>query len=245
MEANPAGLSSALEDYLETVYQFVRDQKDARVKDIAKARGVRAASVTPAMRRLADRGLVRYIEREYIDLTPEGEKQARRIYAKHRLLTDFFERVLRMPAAQAQENACAMEHSLTSAGMDHLARFVEFLQVCPEGSQFLDRFHQCAAVQTAPHSCSGHCELLRKRPGKGARSETTIADLEPGTHALVSQVHGTGDQRQKLLDMGLVPGSAFEIERVAPGGDTIWIRMEGFQIALRRKEATAVSVHMP
>jgi DtxR family Mn-dependent transcriptional regulator len=46
-------LSTALEDYLETIFELVRDQKFARVKDIAKARGVRSASVSPAMKRLA------------------------------------------------------------------------------------------------------------------------------------------------------------------------------------------------
>ncbi len=36
-------LSSSLEDYLETVFALVRDKTVARVRDIAKARGVRAA----------------------------------------------------------------------------------------------------------------------------------------------------------------------------------------------------------
>jgi DtxR family Mn-dependent transcriptional regulator len=236
------GLTSALEDYLETVYRFVRDQKVARVKDIAKARGVRAASVTPAMRRLADLGLVRYVEREYIDLTPEGEGQARRIYARHRLLNDFFERVLSMPGKQAEDNACAMEHSLTNEGMDHLTRFVEFLQVCPEGRLFLERFHQCASVHLAPESCMAGCQLTHKRAGKRAKPGRTLADLKPGEVAVVSQVHGTGAVRQRLLDTGLLPGSSVEVERVAPDGDPIWIRMEGFAISLRRKDASTVSV---
>ena len=238
------GLTSALEDYLETVYQFVRDQKVARVKDIAKARGVRAASVTPAMRRLADLGLVRYVEREYIDLTPEGENQARRIYARHRLLNDFFERVLRMPGKQAEDNACSMEHSLTNEGMDHLTRFVEFLQVCPEGRRFLERFHQCAAVQIAPESCIAGCQLTHKRPGRRTRHGKTLADLKPGDVALVSQVQGTGSVRQRLLDTGLLPGSSVEVERIAASGDLIWIRMEGFPISLRRKDASTVSVEL-
>ena len=49
-------LTGSLEDYLETIYLLIRDRKVARVKDIAEARDVRMASVTPAMRRLAELG---------------------------------------------------------------------------------------------------------------------------------------------------------------------------------------------
>ena len=65
-------LSGSLEDYLETIYELVRDKKLARVKDIANRRGVRSASVTPAMKRLAELGLIEYVEREYIDLSEDG-----------------------------------------------------------------------------------------------------------------------------------------------------------------------------
>ena len=84
-------LTSALEDYLETIFELVRDQKLARVKDIARARGVKSGSVTPAMKRLSELGLIKYVQREYIDLTPDGEIEARRIYAKHQILSRFFE----------------------------------------------------------------------------------------------------------------------------------------------------------
>jgi len=83
-------LTGALEDYLETIYELVRDRKLARVKDIAKARGVKSGSVSPAMRRLSDLGYIKYVEREFIDLTPTGERAARRIYARHQLLKRFF-----------------------------------------------------------------------------------------------------------------------------------------------------------
>ena len=78
MASHAIELTGALEDYLETIYELVRDHKFARVRDIAKARGVRAASVSPAMKRLSDLGLIRYVRREYIDLTEQGEEEARK-----------------------------------------------------------------------------------------------------------------------------------------------------------------------
>ena len=53
-EVTMGTLSSSLEDYLETVYQLVKEHKFARVRDIAKARNVKAGSVSPALKRLAE-----------------------------------------------------------------------------------------------------------------------------------------------------------------------------------------------
>ena len=65
-------ISSSLEDYLETIYLLVQEQGFARVKDVARARDVKAASVSSALRKLAELDLVRYERREYIALTPSG-----------------------------------------------------------------------------------------------------------------------------------------------------------------------------
>ena len=54
-----AALKAAADGELAGLYELVRDHKVARVRDIARARGVRSASVTPAMRRLAQMGLIR------------------------------------------------------------------------------------------------------------------------------------------------------------------------------------------
>ena len=56
-------LSASLEDYLETIYELVRTRK-WRACGTSHARGVRAASVTPAMRKLLELGLIHYEKRE-------------------------------------------------------------------------------------------------------------------------------------------------------------------------------------
>ena len=134
-------LTSALEDYLETIYELLMDRREARVRDIAEARGVKASSVSPALRRLADLGLLDYTRRGHIGLTPLGERVARRIHARHRALEQLFGRVLAMDAAAAEPVACAMEHSLTPEAMDRLVRFLEFLEEHEQGRAFLADFH--------------------------------------------------------------------------------------------------------
>ncbi|WP_413736720.1 ferrous iron transporter A [Sodalis sp. RH21] len=42
--------------------------------------------------------------------------------------------------------------------------------------------------------------------------------------------------RQKLLSLGMLPGSSFQVIRVAPLGDPIQIETRRMQLALRRKD---------
>ena len=48
--------------------------------------------------------------------------------------------------------------------------------------------------------------------------------------------------RQKLLAMGLTPGCLLSITRVAPLGDPIQITVRGFQLSLRKTEASAIQI---
>jgi DtxR family Mn-dependent transcriptional regulator len=228
-------MSSPLEDYLETIYLLVQEHGFARVKDIAKARDVKAATVSVALRRLAENELVDYERREYIGLTPKGEEAARRILTRHRLLTRFFEEVLKMSPQAASEQACATEHSLTDETTDRLVSFFEFLGSCPS---VLEIFQRCLAgghQHTGPTGCA-------KCAYKNEVKSMSIADLKPGQRAIVLQIAATGALRQRLLDMGLLPETIIDMEHSGLGGDPLWIRCQGARLALRRAEASTIRI---
>jgi len=237
------GLTGALEDYLETIFQLVQEQPVARVRDIARARDVRAASVTPALRRLAALGLVDYQQREYVTLTERGAEEARRVFARHTLLTRFFEEILHMPADLAERDACAMEHGLSGEGMDRLARFFEFLAACTSGHhQLLARFHTCARIHGVGEPCA-HCALDVNRPARHEDVDAvSLASVGRGGAGRVAQVRAQGALRQRLLDMGLIPGAEVRLERVAAGGAQVWVRLHGALLALTSEEAAAVRI---
>ena len=69
-----------------------------------------------------------------------------------------------------------------------------------------------------------------------------ISDLSPGESCTVSKVNGSGAIRQRLMDMGILPNVPIHLERVAPAGDPLWIRLQGFQLSLRKTEADAILV---
>ncbi len=233
-------LTGALEDYLETIFRLLRQQPFARVRDIASARSVKAGSVSPALRRLADMGMVKYVQREYVTLTADGEREARRVYARHRLLIRFFTEILQMPAAAAERDACAIEHNLSDEAMDRMVRFFEYLGACPNSPpDFLERFHGCSVVHEGAPPCPHDCTVAGADPEEG---EVSVFDLKPGETASVTHVNASGAVRQRLLDMGLLPDAHVEVERIAPSGEPVWIRLDGTQLALRRKEAQSVLI---
>jgi ferrous iron transport protein A len=72
--------------------------------------------------------------------------------------------------------------------------------------------------------------------------QTTLADLAVGEQAEV-QGFTDLDLSLKLLEMGCTPGEQVILERVAPLGDPIAIRVSGYLLSMRKSEAATVLVH--
>ena len=50
------------------------------------------------------------------------------------------------------------------------------------------------------------------------------------------------EQRQRLLEMGLTIGSEFEIVRFAPMGDPLELKVRGYHLSIRKREAGGIQV---
>lgn len=59
---------------------------------------------------------------------------------------------------------------------------------------------------------------------------------------IVGYEQGDRAYREKLLSMGLTPGTHFTLTRQAPMGDPIEIELRGFKLSLRKDEAAAIRV---
>jgi DtxR family Mn-dependent transcriptional regulator len=127
----PPELSASLEDYLETIYFLSRDEGKARPKEIATRMKVRAASVTGALKALAEKGLINYAPYASVTLTDEGREIARSIAVKHEALLHFFTQVLGIESSAAEEFACSMEHNIPDHILQRFVRFAEYTEKCP------------------------------------------------------------------------------------------------------------------
>lgn len=71
-----------------------------------------------------------------------------------------------------------------------------------------------------------------------------LNELQPKDRGKIVKVRGEGSLRRRLLDMGLVAGSEFEVERMAPLGDPVEIKIKGYHLTLRKGEAANVEVEV-
>jgi len=70
-----------------------------------------------------------------------------------------------------------------------------------------------------------------------------LCELQIGEKGrIISIKPGEKYYRQKLLSMGLIPGTEFEIARVAPLGDPIELAVRGYALSLRRDEANILQI---
>ena len=124
--------SASMEDYLETVAMLMNEGKVVRVKQIGQAMGVKMPSVTAALKRLSEEGLVKHERYGYVELTSKGGKAAKEIFHRHEVLRRFLTEVLSIDAEIAQEDACRMEHAISPVTLGRLAKFMEFVEACPK-----------------------------------------------------------------------------------------------------------------
>ena len=70
----------------------------------------------------------------------------------------------------------------------------------------------------------------------------TLNELKLKESATILRVGGNGALRQHFLDMGMIPGVEVTLEKTAPMGDPIELRLHGFTLALRLADAEKIEV---
>ncbi|NAS89098.1 iron transporter [ANME-1 cluster archaeon AG-394-G21] len=74
--------------------------------------------------------------------------------------------------------------------------------------------------------------------------ERNLSDLEPGDTCKVTHVGGSGGERRRMMDMGIVRGSRIEVVRKAPMGDPVEFLLRGYNLTLRKQEAEVIRVEV-
>jgi ferrous iron transport protein A len=72
-----------------------------------------------------------------------------------------------------------------------------------------------------------------------------LSELKPGECGRVAGLGPGSAVRQRMMDLGILPGAVLRLERVAPTGDPLWVRLRGYHVTLRRSEAAAIVLDGP
>ncbi|HEY3266957.1 MAG TPA: ferrous iron transport protein B [Armatimonadota bacterium] len=92
----------------------------------------------------------------------------------------------------------------------------------------------CPMYPAAGRSCPQVPILLRET--------VPLSQLQPGDTAQIVSL-APGKLRERLMELGLTAGAQVELIRFAPMGDPIDVKVRGYRLSLRLREAAAVKVH--
>lgn len=71
-----------------------------------------------------------------------------------------------------------------------------------------------------------------------------LNELDIGSSGIIQSVGGEGPLRCRLLDMGLIPKTRVRVEKVAPLGDPLELRVRGYSLSLRKEDAGKIEVEV-
>jgi DtxR family Mn-dependent transcriptional regulator len=231
--------SKSIEDYLKALYILSRNGKPTSTTEIAEHFKIAPASVTEMLKKLAEKGYVEYSPYHGAHLASKGFQVAEKITRKHRLLERFLHDVLRIGKDKVHVEACEMEHALSDDAEESLCRFLNHPDKCPDDEKIIP-------ACSLPFSNCEECVAVHKKGleevGRRNRNLVSICVLKEGDQGRVSFIRGEHKVLQRLLDMGLTPGTSLEILRVAPLRGPIEVGVRGSKVALGQDIAANVFV---
>lgn len=69
-----------------------------------------------------------------------------------------------------------------------------------------------------------------------------MSDMQSGQHGRVVDLTTDGGLRERLVDLGLIPGTVIERLMSSPVGDPVCYRIRGAMIAIRSCDADRITV---
>ena len=70
----------------------------------------------------------------------------------------------------------------------------------------------------------------------------TLKEVRVGENVIVKRLQGDGAVKRRIMDMGVTKGTAILVQKVAPLGDPIEVKVRGYELSLRKCEAENIIV---
>ncbi len=116
-------LQESGEMYLETIFVLSRQMPSVRSIDVCERMGFSKPSVSRAVGLLKSGGYLTVDKDGHLSLTASGEEVARKIYERHKLITNFLVS-LGVDELTAASDACKIEHHLSDASFEAIKKHI-------------------------------------------------------------------------------------------------------------------------
>jgi len=231
----------SVEDYLKAIYDLSQNEKPVSTTEISRTLKVAPASVTEMLKKLDEKGYITHSPYHGTKLTSNGRRTAENIVRKHRLLERFLHDVLKIDKTQVHDQACGMEHSLSDDAAESLCRFLRHPEHCPDNGKVIP------PCDLQIGSCVECLELNNKgleEVGKHDKNRVLIRSLKQGQCGKISLIRGGYNLLQRLLDMGLKPGTKICAVRVTPPSGSVEVSVGSSKIVLRKGITSKIFVDL-
>ena len=200
-------LTHSTQDYLKYIFELTEHGNPASTNDLAARLGIKPASVTGMIQKLAsaEPPLVDYLKHQGVTLTNEGERAALEVLRHHRLLESWLVQSLGYTWDEVHEEACRLEHVISE---DFEARIAAAL-----GNPTRD-----------PHGDPiPTVDLIMPTD-----DSTSLFSLQPSQSATVLRVNDDKPNFLRYLEsLGLVPGAELNIVAYSPFDENLTLQVKG------------------
>ena len=223
MERSP--ITSAIEDYLRTIYSLEEEIQPVIAARVAEEVGVTPSTMVSTLRRLEREGYLKVLRRKEIHLTTEGRQVAERILRRHFLLERFLTDLLGLDWVKAHQEAHRLEHAVSQEVEDRLAKLLGYPTTCPHGNPIPDK------------------DSKRAQNKVGSPLNSVVA----GREVELDYITEGGERDARLLgflqEHRLVPGTKFQVLDVAPSLGMMSLKVGQDEFSLGIEAAKKIRVH--
>jgi Fe2+ transport system protein A len=70
----------------------------------------------------------------------------------------------------------------------------------------------------------------------------TLKEINVKERVIVKKLNGQGAVKRRIMDMGITRGVEIYVRKLAPLGDPIEVTVRGYELSIRKEEATMIEV---
>jgi DtxR family Mn-dependent transcriptional regulator len=200
-------LTQSIQDYLKHIFELSEDGTPASTNDLAARLGVKPASVTGMVQKLAsaEPPLVDYRKHQGVTLTAKGREAALEVIRHHRLLESWLVQSLGYSWDEVHEEACRLEHVISEDFEARMAAALGDPERDPHGDP----------IPTA--------ELVMP-----SDEVQPLSSLRSAQQAVIMRVTDEDPELLRHLEkLGLIPGAKLEISSYSTFDNNLTIAVDG------------------
>jgi DtxR family Mn-dependent transcriptional regulator len=217
--------SATIEDYLQAVYNMIREGRTVIAARLTEKMGVAAPTVWATVQRMQRDGLVNLSIKKEITLSETGLEAAESIMRRHRLAECLLVDILGLEWHEAHEEAHRIEHTISPRVEGRILAVLGHPTTCPHGNPIPGYAQEPPPPTVVLHTLS---------EGDEATIENITEDAEEDRDLL-----------RYLQKNGMVPGARLKVEEVAPFNATMTVDVDGTRVILGDRVSAVIRVRPP